>query len=228
VPINSKSAVPVFDDPRRKHKPIDVPVIELMTENEAVTKSELPPIEADHGIGRHRVYEVPGVTHGDGLRDAYPPDDCPFGHSDVPFRQIAWGALAALDDWVEGDAIPPKAAPIQVDFDSDTAVLDAYGTAMGGVRPAEIAVPLAYYGAPDEPSCDGGGRPYMVMRRIPFSSETLAELYPGGREQYLRQYADYLDEQIEERWILPEDRQSLLDKAARAADTKSQFARFDD
>jgi hypothetical protein len=221
VPINSESAVPAFDDPRRNPKPIDVPVIELMTENEAVTKSGLPPIEADHGIGRHRVYEVPGVTHGDGLRDAYPPDDCPFEHSDVPFRQIAWGALAALDDWVEGDAIPPKAAPIQVDFDSDTAVLDAYGTAMGGVRPAEIAVPLAYYGAPDEPSCDGGGRPYMVMRRIPFSSETLAELYPGGREQYLRQYADYLDEQIEERWILPEDRQVLLDNAARAA-------RFDD
>jgi hypothetical protein len=96
-------------------------------------------------------------------------------------------------------------------------VPDAYGIAMGGVRPAEIAVPLAYYGAPDEPSCDGGGRPYKVMRRIPFSSETLAELYPGGREQYLRQYADYLDEQIEEGWILQEDRQFLLDKAAGVA-----------
>ena len=217
VPINSRSEVPGIDDPRRIPKPIDVPVIELMTENEAVTKSPDLPVENDHGIGRHRVYEVPGVTHGDGLRDEDPPGECPFPRSDVPFRQLAWAALTLLDDWATEDRVPPKAKPMQVDFGTHATVVDEYGIAIGGVRPAEIEVPLAHYGQPDDPRCDGGGRPYLVMQRIPFDTATLNALYPDGADQYLREYRSHIDRQVEEGWILAEDRQSLVDRAVEAA-----------
>jgi len=52
----------------RVARSIDVPVIELMTENEAVTNTGPQPPEHDVGMGRHRLYEVAGLTHGDSLQ----------------------------------------------------------------------------------------------------------------------------------------------------------------
>jgi hypothetical protein len=217
VPINSKTPPLGVDDPRRIPKPVDVPVIELMTENEAVTKSIHPVAQRDTGIGRYRVYEVPGLTHGDGLHDDSGPSDCPFPQSDVPFRQITWAVLENLDLWVREGIPPPMAQPLEVNPGRGQAVKDGMGNALGGIRPAQIAVPLASYDSPADHRCQPRAPHYLAIRRIPLNPEKFQQLYPGGPAEYLQRFEACLDGLIKQRWILPEDRDAQFEAAREAA-----------
>ncbi|MBL8552160.1 MAG: hypothetical protein JNJ73_19385 [Hyphomonadaceae bacterium] len=218
VPINSHTEVPGDDDPRRRLRAIDVPVIEFMTESEAVTPPGAPIEERDSGLGRYRLYEVPGVTHGDGLRDAALPTTCPYPRSDVPFRQLAWAALDNLDAWVERGAAPPRATKMQL-AGSWNAIRDAQGNAVGGLRPAQIAVPLARYGDPGDPRCAAGAPHYLSMFRTALPRETLRRLYPGGAADYLSRFEAQLDKLIAERWLLPEEKAAQMEEARAQAAT---------
>ncbi|HEX3820216.1 MAG TPA: alpha/beta hydrolase domain-containing protein [Candidatus Sulfotelmatobacter sp.] len=134
-------------------------------------------------------------------------------------------------NWRDGIMIvqPPKvgeAFPVlvpQVDVD---------GNERDGVRLPEITVPLATYaswnlrdssiGAPDQ-------RVSFEASYIPFprtSAEreksgdprkSIAERY-SGREDYLSRYAKALDELVKQRWILPEDRETMLHRGGQEWD----------
>ncbi len=102
--------------------------------------------------------------------------------------------------------------------------VDADGNERDGVRLPEITVPLATYtgwnlrdpsiGAPDQ-------RVAFEASYIPFPKtaaeqqktgdprKSIAERYPS-REDYLAQYNKALDDLVQQRWILPEDRAALL------------------
>lgn len=106
--------------------------------------------------------------------------------------------------------------------------VDADGNEHDGVRLPEITVPLATYaswnlrdpsiGAPDQ-------RVSFEASYIPFSKtaaerekagdprNSIAERYKG-REDYMTRYTSALDELIKERWILPDDREAFLKRAA--------------
>ena len=47
-----------------------------------------------------------------------------------------------------------------------------------------------------------------------FDKATLAKLYPGGKDEYLRKFATSLDQSIKAGHILPEDRAEILAVAA--------------
>lgn len=52
----------------------------------------------------------------------------------------------------------------------------------------------------------------------PFDRAKLATLYPGGKAEYLKRFSAALDSTVKAGFILPEDRQEILDVAAAAYD----------
>ena len=119
---------------------------------------------------------------------------------------------------------PPKVGPL---YPGLVPQVDVDGNELDGVRLPEISVPLATYaswnlrdpsiGAPAE-------RVAFELSYLPFP-KTLAERQRAGdprksiaerytnREDYLSRYTRALDELIKQRWILPEDRDAVLQRA---------------
>lgn len=234
VPINSRSANLADDDPRRRNRPIDVPVIELQSENEAITNREPQTRDKDAGPGAHRLYEVPGLTHGSGgrrvstseqqiaLRTGQPEtrrsDTCPYPQTDIDMAAFAAAAHENLDAWSRSGVAPPRAVRLQ--HRNGVQRRDADGNTLGGVRPAQVSVPLARYGAaPEGTGCDpvraGLGSPSIPMRRVPLSPERLRRLYPGGKAEYLRRFDAAIDALVAARWL------RTADGAAQKAEARS-------
>jgi hypothetical protein len=105
--------------------------------------------------------------------------------------------------------------------------VDADGNERDGVRLPEITVPLATYaswnlrdtsiGAPDQRvSFEASYLPFPKTapdgQKSGDARKSIAERYTG-REDYLNRYGRALDELVKQRWILVEDRASLLRRA---------------
>jgi hypothetical protein len=106
--------------------------------------------------------------------------------------------------------------------------VDKDGNERDGVRSPELAVPLATYtgwnqrdpsiGAPNQ-------RVSFEASYIPFAKtpeerkksgdprRSIAERYPS-REEYLKRYRDAVNEVIQQKYVLPEDRDALLKRGA--------------
>jgi hypothetical protein len=209
---------------RRVTASIDVPVIELMTENEAVTNVGPQAPDNDQGRGRHRLYEVAGLTHGDrltprgaeltvqhqlarrGLPTRNRDDACELERSDVPFDLLGRAALANLHAWLEHGVPAPRSVRLELDA-QHAPMRDQFGNVRGGVRVAQLEAPLAAYVAPGaeaSAACRNGAGPFINIRRIPLSAARLAERY-GDPANYLAQFDAQLRRLIEERWLLPDD-----------------------
>ncbi len=239
VPINTRSQNLPDTDPRRANLAIDVPVIELQSENEAVTNRDPQTPDKDRGPGAHRLYEVPGLTHGGGRRgggnqqaqiaqrtgQAAAPrrESCPIPQTDIDMADYAQAAYANLDRWVRTGTPAPRAARLKQT--AGVSLKDANGNTLGGIRPAQLEVPLASYGpAPAASGCDVQqgprlGSAMMPMRRVPLPAERLKALYPGGQAEYLRRFDAAVDRLVRERWILAADgaRQKREARVAAAA-----------
>jgi hypothetical protein len=102
--------------------------------------------------------------------------------------------------------------------------VDADGNERDGVRLPEVAVPLATYtgwnlrdpsigAVAERVSFEGSFIPFAATaserRRSGDPRRSIAERYPS-KEDYLARYLQALDKLIAQRWILPEDRESLL------------------
>ncbi len=98
--------------------------------------------------------------------------------------------------------------------------VDADGIDLGGIRLPEVAVPLATVtgwnlrapgeGGPDEMTSFYGSI-------FPFSREKILQRY-GSREEYLKRAGAAADRLIEDRFVLPQDRGYVLERAARLWD----------
>jgi hypothetical protein len=224
VPINSHTPNLAEDDPRRANVPVDVPVIELQSENEAITNREPQTADRDISPGAHRLYEVPGLTHGTGRQRSNVADlqiamrlgraqearvdRCSFPQTDVDMAAFARAAHENLEAWSRRGIAPPRV--VRLEQVAGVPRRDINGNTLGGVRPAQLEVPLARYGAALAGSgCDAGqqgiGSPTIPMRRILFSKEQLAVLYPGGKADYLRRFDAAIDRLVAGRWLRPVD-----------------------
>lgn len=238
VPINSRSPNLPEDDPRRANVAIDVPVIELQAENEAITNREPQTPDKDSAPGAHRLYEVPGLTHGSGRRRSAigelqiaarlghpqetPEDSCPYPQTDVDMAAFAQAAHENLDSWSRHGTPPPRVAQ-RLQHDGPVQRRDANGNTLGGVRPAQLDVPLARYGpAPKGYECDatkqGIGSASIPMRRVPLSKARLAELYPGGKAEYLRKFDAAIDRLVADRWLRAPDAATQKTEARKYAE----------
>jgi Alpha/beta hydrolase domain len=126
-------------------------------------------------------------------------------------------------DWQQGilSIEPPKVGP---GFPVLVPQVDADGNERDGVRLPEITVPLATYtgwnlrdpsiGAPDqrvsfEASYIPFPRTAAERQKTGDPRNSIAERYTS-REDYLARYKKAVDDLVQQRWILPEDRAALL------------------
>ncbi|HVI99873.1 MAG TPA: alpha/beta hydrolase domain-containing protein [Sphingomonas sp.] len=247
VPLNSEEPPVANDDPRRTLKPIDVPVIEFLSEFEVATGPGPQRPDSDAEIGAHRLYELGGVIHSASMTDpdasraerpnlaqlvakGYPlakvagetaATRCPLPISDVPHGALARAALDNLRHWVLDEVSPPHAPPLATDANGKV-LRDATGNPTGGIPVAEFDVPRARYGLPggDDPACVGRrGRPTFV--RDDLSRVDLIDRY-GNAAGFVARYDEAIDRMVSERWLLPDDAAQLEAKAR--ADAQRLFA----
>jgi hypothetical protein len=248
-PLNNDQNLPV-GNPRRVTKSVDVPVIEQMSENEAITNFGPQAPESDDLKSRHRLYEVPGLTHGNGLgsgvngmrfqltQHGYPAAGASGGAargdvsaacrptpSDVPMGDIAIASLSNMDAWARKNIPPPHAPRMEIDPATKLGHKDAYGNTEGGVRTAQLDVPLARYGENLDPACTvqrpqlPAGSGFISVSRFPLSKEQLAALYTS-KDDYLSKFKKQLDEMVKDHWLL----QPEADKQFEAAKVNAAAA----
>jgi hypothetical protein len=97
------------------------------------------------------------------------------------------------------------------DGDPPEPILDANGLVRGGIRTPWVDVPVA--------RTSGTGSVESIMAAIFGSGElfddaTLHRLYPGGRTDYLERFTVALDNAIRSGFILPADRDEIIEIAA--------------
>jgi hypothetical protein len=147
----------------------------------------------------------------------------------VPFSQYAWPAIPGLNlphevsqaFRLDFSVVPPRVGPA---FPVLVPQVDGDGNERDGVHLPEIIVPLATYvgwnlrdpsiGAPDQ-------RVAFEASYLPFAKTaaereqkhdprpSIAERY-HDRDDYLARYEKAIDNLVEQRWILPEDKAALL------------------
>jgi hypothetical protein len=233
VPLNSSVGVHA-DKAKRRLRSIDSPVIELMSEMEALTNVDPQVPDVDGVRGGHRLYELGGTSHGDSgvagqTRSSVPqllarrhpgvepPVRCSVGDSDSPMRDVAQAALFNLDRWVATGRPPPRARRLALAPDGKDFVRDRFGNPLGGVRAAQLDVPLVRYGEPD-PSLCGGQVPRRMLKRLPVSAALLRQAYPGGRSDYLARFDRSIEALVRARWLLSADAAAQKRAARRFAD----------
>lgn len=247
VPLNSEEAPVELADPRRTLKPIDVPVIEFMSEFEVATGPGEQTADSDAKIGAHRLYQLGGVIHGSSIVDGNPPrlkrpnyiqlaakgypvsgakgedavNVCPLPISDVPHGALARAAVDNLRQWVEKGVPAPHAPPLE--WQGEKIHRDATGNPTGGIPVADFAVPLAAYGpyaGSDLPACTPEkGRPIFLRKELDAAS--LKQRY-GSAAGFAKQYDSAVDAMVSQHWLLPEDARTL--KAKARSDAQRQFS----
>jgi hypothetical protein len=183
-----------------------------------------------------RTWEIAGAAHADNytirvapidtgsapldeIVAAYAPTNNLMGQQLTHFinfapqhHYVAQAALANLHRWVRTGEPAPNAPRMELsDADPPQLVLDANGLAKGGVRTPWVDVPIA--------KTSGVGSDETAMSDIfgsgeQFDAATLRQLYPGGAAEYLERFAASLDRAVRSGFIVPADRQEILELAA--------------
>jgi hypothetical protein len=217
-----------------------VPVMTVITETDLIGGPAPGFFSARQPDGPHlRVWEIAGAAHADNyiylvgsmdsgvagieeLAAAYAPTRTVYGqHYDKPINfgpqrhYVGQAALVGLDNWIRTGTPPPAADPIRLTRmpapgKMPQLALDAHGMAKGGVRTPWVDVPAALLAGTGNTGPMGA---WLVGVGEPFDYARLDQLYPGGRRDYLRRFEAALAAAIEAGFILPEDRQEILDVA---------------
>jgi len=217
------------------------PVLTLITETDLVGGGLSGYYGARRDDDAHlRVWELPGAAHADGYlfmgaftddgsrtpqqlaQVFWPAQTAPGGklakpyNPGVPHHYVVEAAIAAIDQWVRTGK-PPASTPLIATTaparpgEAPALQTDANGIAKGGVRTPWTDVPTMLI------SGVGNSGPFvgrLVGVGEPFDKATLARLYPGGKDAYLRKFTASLDAAIKAGHIPPEDRAEILAVAA--------------
>jgi hypothetical protein len=125
---------------------------------------------------------------------------------------VIQAAFAALHDWVSsGRAAPRGTRMLLNEAVPPQLLLDGNGLAKGGIRTPWVDVPTALTSGVGS---DQGGMASLFGTGAPFDAPTLQRLYPGGADEYLARFEESLDSTIKSGFILPADRQEILELAA--------------
>jgi len=125
----------------------------------------------------------------------------------VHHHYVVQAAIAHLDRWVRGGTPPPTAERLQVATTEPPAFeVDNYGIARGGVRTPWVDVPTAVLSGLGQA---GDSFAFLFGSTRPFDSETLAAVYPGGRDDYTTRFGAATDAAIESGFLLSEDAEEM-------------------
>lgn len=180
----------------------------------------------DSSDAKIRFYEVAGAPHADPTSPILPnnaeigkanhgrkrtPIDYAPGRmeTDLNIDPFVNAALENIHDWAANGRPAPSAARHWIEYDIETDAKgvakysprrDLNGNVLGGLRSPQIAVPLYRYYATHD---DGGFA--LAGTMAPLDKERLQNLYPNGRDDYLRRFEAATDSLVEERYLLIDD-----------------------
>lgn len=197
---------------------LDIPVMKVLSETEFLG-AQARNRQAD--TDRFRTWWVTGTSHSEhhgGLtRNALFRRDLPdrplFDTCTLPSRsRIHWhyaqsAAVDAIVKWVE-QGVPPAYSPLPEWTSIDPTVVlarDAYGNALGGIRLASLAVPIAT----SQGLNAGPELCFLTGVHIPFDTATLASLYPS-HEAYVRAVREAAEQNVRDGFLLKEDALELI------------------
>lgn len=217
------------------------PVLALITETDLIGTRPPGYYAARRPDDAHlRVWELAGAAHADGYLFAgaftdngalgaeqlaavfWPAQATPGGplakpyNPGVPHHYATEAAITALDRWLQTGRPPASTPLIALAPPSEAGAkpalqTDAHGIAKGGIRTPWTEVPtMLLSGVGNSGSFLG----QLVGLGEPFDKATLARLYPGGKDEYLRRFTAALDQAIAAEHLLPEDRAEILAVAA--------------
>jgi hypothetical protein len=162
-----------------------------------------------------RVTERGGSEIGDAV--GVPLIECANPLNEYPSYRVYNAALDHLHHWVREGKKPPAGMPFQMR--GGQLAMDEHMNVLGGIRTADIDVPISTHGfdnAPKNPgdivgllACGLGGE------EIPFTAEKLMSLYPT-HEDYVMKYTAAADKTVQAGYWLKEDRDEAV-KIAQAA-----------
>ncbi|MFM6854523.1 MAG: alpha/beta hydrolase domain-containing protein, partial [Sphingopyxis sp.] len=121
-----------------------------------------------------------------------------------------------LDRWVTTGQAPPRAERLRVAPDGRDYARDAFGNPLGGVRVAQLDVPLVRYAEPPAALC-GGNVPRRNLHQLPVDPALIAARYPRGAISYRAQFNAALDQLVRDHWLVPQDAAQQR-RTARAAE----------
>jgi hypothetical protein len=207
-----------------------VPVIEYMSEDEAVHHVWHRRPDSDVAGDRYRCYQIPGRGHETGMLasadraaelgltpEELSPDLDPVRHDSSKWLIAA--AITHLVAWADG-IVPPRADPIRVevapgrpldplgfDYSQVSIPRDDNGYAYGGVRHLDADLPTAR--SEFDPT---GPLTMRLWMRTPLPAEELTVRH-GDHESYRALVRGRAAELIAEGWLLPEHAEQAVDAA---------------
>src|SRR6266508_723960 len=197
---------------------LTVPVIKLLTETEFAMNSvnQIPVLQPD--TDKIRIWPVAGSSHSEQYsllsRAAFLKRDLNLqafdgcatpARSRVPNRFVYNAAVDAIVQLNRTGKQPPHAPPMQVLTASPPSIArDQYGNGLGGIRLAEMEVPVAHEGGE---TCGLGGS------HVPFDTATLNALYPN-HGAYVSAVVHAANASVADGFVLPEDTEATITKAA--------------
>jgi len=208
-----------------------VPVIVLQTETDQALLGAGQVAQPDGDLLRN--WELAGAAHGDTYlliasgqddgslpagrlaRLVRPTDEIPFmGKTELPInsglqhRYVACAALDHLDTWASRGSAPPASPRLNLTADGLDYNRDPLGIATGGIRTPWTDVPAAVLSGVGQTGPNLFSFLFGVTRPLPDAQ--LAELYPGGRADYLGRFEQSLDAAIAAGFLLADDRAEAL------------------
>jgi Alpha/beta hydrolase domain len=222
--------------PERIRDDVRVPVLVLQSETDVVFLGGGAPAQPD---GEHlRLWEMAGTSHVDtytlvasaqdngsltpqALAELMKPTtQFIFQTTDTPFNAgpqqhyVGQAAFDALVAWAAGGPPPPYAPRLELDAEQHL-VAGEHAIARGGIRTPWVDVPTATLSGIGQA---GEGFAVLAGRTDPFDRQTLEQLYPGGRADYLDRFAASLDATVAAGFLRPEDRGEILSLAEASYD----------
>lgn len=216
-PVNSTAPAVAKDDPRQKVRPLDVPVIVLLTGAQEDTRRRA---DGNSPNDRYRVYEVAGAsTASPRAARAYGqtpeaflttgPFACDYDVSRFPFNQFFQSSLTKLEDWSAKGVTPPASQQFERNADG-TVKVDEYGIPLGGVRSTYSDAPTARYFANTTDQrysiCTSAGAQENL------TNDELTALY-GDKDTYVKKVVRQANQLERQGWLLPEDADEIREEA---------------
>ena len=223
-------AVLLYIGGERLRTDLTIPIIKLLSETEhtaPASANEISSLQPD--TERLRVWAMAGTSHSDwasfAVRYAVLQRDQPSAplrdncanpsRSRIPDRYVISAAIEGLKRWLEHGAAPPAAPPIALAADGATVQRDANGNALGGIRLAPFAVPVALDAGYNANPPGGQGLCFLNGTHLPFDTATLNALYPD-HHSYVRQVADAVERNVRDGFVLVPDAKEMLEQARTA------------
>jgi len=195
---------------------LSIPVLKLLSETElaAPQVNEIPSLQPD--TDKIRVWEKAGASHSDWasfvvryallIRDLPAValfDSCNLpSRSRIPDRYVIAAGIDAIGKWFSG-VQPPHAPSLVLPV-----TRDQFGNALGGIRLAPFAIPVATDQGPNS----GPGTCFLNGVHIPFETALVDSLYPS-HQAYVQAIRQAADQNVADGFLLKDDAQELVANA---------------